>query len=293
MASVAERLAQARAQLEAAGLSPADAALDAEVLARHVMQWDRAQLIIRARDSEPQSFGDRLAALIVRRAAREPVAQIVGHREFWGLEFEVTPEVLVPRPETELIVEEAIDFAKTDPCRAIVDVGTGSGCLAVAIAHEIPGAQLAAIDVSPGALAVAQRNASRHGVADRIRFLHGNVLEPLAGAPEPWRTWEAGVDLIVSNPPYVRDGDAPGLSAEVRDHEPHAALFGGQDGFDVIRQLLDQAHSHLAAAGRLVVEFGFGHGDQMIRLAGNAGWTILRVRDDLQGIPRTIVLTRK
>jgi release factor glutamine methyltransferase len=293
MASVAERLAQARAQLEAAGLSPADAALDAEVLARHVMQWDRAQLIVRARDTEPSAFADRLAALIARRAAREPVAQIVGHREFWGLEFEVTSDVLVPRPETEIIVEEAIDFGKTAPCRTVVDVGTGSGCLAVAIAHEMADTQVAAIDVSPDALVVAQRNASRHGVADRIRFLHGNVLEPLADGSKPWPTWDVRVDLIVSNPPYVRDGDAPGLSAEVRDHEPHAALFGGKDGFDVIRQLLDQAHAHLAAAGRLVVEFGFGHGDQMIRLAGNAGWTILRVRDDLQGIPRTIVLTRK
>ena len=292
MPSVADRLAQARAQLEAAGLSPADAALDAEVLARHVMQWDRAQLIVHARETEPPAFADRLAALIKRRVEREPVAQIVGHREFWGLEFEVTPDVLVPRPETEIIVEEAIEFARTGHCRTVVDVGTGSGCLAVAIAHEIPAAQLVAIDVSTAALAVAQRNAAHHGVADRIRFLHGDVLDSLACPPEPSPGWDARVDLIVSNPPYVRDGDAPGLSAEVRDHEPHAALFGGKDGFDIIRRLLNQAHSRLAAGGRLVVEFGFGHGDQMLELSDDAGWIVLRVRNDLQGIPRTVVLTR-
>jgi release factor glutamine methyltransferase len=292
MASVAERLAQARAQLEAAGLSPADAAFDAEVLARHVMQWDRAQLIVQVRDAEPPAFADRLGALVARRVRREPVAQIIGHREFWGLEFEVTPDVLVPRPETEIIVEEAIDFARAEGCRTVVDVGTGSGCLAVAIAHEIAGARLVAIDVSTAALAVARRNAARHGVADRIRFLHGNVLDSLPSPSDPSPSGDARVDLIVSNPPYVREGDAPGLSAEVRDHEPHAALFGGKDGFDVIRQLLHQAASRLAPSGRLVIEFGFGHGDQMIQLAETTGWTILRVRDDLQGIPRTIVLTR-
>ena len=282
MASVAERLARARAQLEAAGLSPADAALDAEVLARHVTHWDRAAFIIHARDAEPAGFADRLEALVARRAGREPVAQIVGHREFWGLDFEVTPDVLVPRPETEIIVEEAIQFAQTAECRTVADVGTGSGCLAVAVAVEIPHARVVAIDVSPAALAVAQRNAASHKVDHRIAFLEGSVLAPL-GAP---------VDLIVSNPPYVADGAASTLPPEVVDHEPHRALFGGDDGLDVIRALLDQAPARLADGGRLIVEFGFGQSDRMIELSERAGWSILRVRDDLQGIPRTIVLTR-
>ena len=282
MASVAERLARARAQLEAAGLSPADAALDAEVLARHVLQWDRATLIIRSRDGEPAGFADRLGDLVARRSAREPVAQIVGHREFWGLDFEVTPDVLVPRPETEIIVEEAIQFATTAECRTVADVGTGSGCLAVAIAREIPDARIVAIDVSPAALAVAHRNAARHAVDHRIVFREGSVLTPLA---EP-------VDLIVSNPPYVPDSAASTLAPEVVEHEPHRALFGGDDGLDVIRELLDRAPARLADGGRLVVEFGFGQSAQMIQLSDRAGWTILRVRDDLQGIPRTIVLTR-
>jgi release factor glutamine methyltransferase len=282
MASVAERLARARAQLEAAGLPPGDAALDAEVIARHLLRWDRGTLVVHTREPEPPDFAERFAALIARRAAREPVAQIVGHREFWGLEFEVTPDVLVPRPETEIIVEEAIDFARTVNCDSVADVGTGSGCLAVAIAREVPAAIVFAIDISPAALAVARRNAARHGVGERTRFLEGHVLDPLL---QP-------VQLIVSNPPYVPESAALTLPPDVLDHEPHAALFGGADGFDVIRALLAGAAARLAPGGRLVVEFGFGQRDQMMDLAETSGWTILRIRDDLQGIPRTIVLTR-
>lgn len=282
MPSVAERLAQARALLETAGFSPADAALDVEVLARHLLQWDRAELIVNARRPEPTGFAERLAAFVARRVLREPVAQIVGHREFWGLDFEITRDVLVPRPETEIIVEEAIEFTKTSPCRSVADVGTGSGCLAVTIAYEITDARVVAIDTSPAALAVAGRNAARHGVDGRVRLLEGDVLGPLDGC----------VDLIVSNPPYVPDADAMTLPPDVVEYEPYGALFGGPDGLAVIRRLLSEAHSHLAANGRLVVEFGFGQREHITALARESGWTILRVRDDLQGIPRTIVLTR-
>ena len=282
MPSVAERLAHARAQLETAGLLPADAALDAEVLARHILNWDRGTLLVHAREPEPPGFAERFGSLIARRAAHEPVAQLIGRREFWGLDLEVTPDVLVPRPETEIIVEEALEFSRGGRCHRIADVGTGSGCLAVAIAVEVPDARIVAIDMSPAALEVARRNATRHGVADRVEFMQGDVLEPL----------HTPVDLIVSNPPYVPESDAQTLPPEVLHHEPHGALFGGSDGFSVIRRLLEDAGSRLAAGGRLVVEFGFGQAERMIQLSGDAGWTVLRVRNDLQGIPRTIVLTR-
>lgn len=283
MPSIAERLAAARAELEASGFSSADAALDAEVLARHVLGWDRAQLVTRNRDPEPTGFNRTFSELIQRRLAREPVAQIVGHREFWGLEFEVTRDVLVPRPETELIVEEARAFAQTYPCQHVIDVGTGSGCIAIAIAHELPHVRVTAVDASPAALLVAQRNAMRNGVADRVAFRQSDVLDGDF----------ARADLIVSNPPYVAEADADGLPPDVIQYEPHAALFGGADGFAVIRRLFAQAPRLLAPHGRLVVEFGFGQEHAVTALARESGWTIIHVRKDLQSIPRTLVLARE
>jgi len=280
MASVAQRLAAARARLEAAGLGASDAALDAEVLARHVLGWDRASLLARSRDPEPSGFAGTFEALIVRRAGRVPVAQITGLREFWGLEFEVTPDVLVPRPETELIVEEAVAFARAHPCRHVVDVGTGSGCLAVAIARELPDVHVTGVDRSEAALAVAQRNAGKHGVSGRVSVRQGDLLEGMT----------ISADLIVSNPPYVPDGDVGSLDPEVVEHEPHIALFGGPSGTEVIHRLLQQAGCRLAPHGRLVVEFGFGQAGMVTRLAESSGWQVVRVREDLQGIPRTIVL---
>jgi release factor glutamine methyltransferase len=282
MASVVDRLAAARTRLETAGLHSANAALDAEVLARHALGWDRASLLSRGRDPEPAGFAEAFEPLIARRVAREPVAQIIGVREFWGLDFEVTSDVLTPRPETELIVQEALAFAREHPCRQVVDIGTGSGCLAVAIAHELPDVQVTAVDRSAAALEVARRNASRHGVSDRVQFLHGDLFD---GASDP-------ADLIVSNPPYVPEADAVSLEPEVVRHEPHIALFGGPTGLEVIDRLFAEAGHHLAPHGRLVVEFGFGQEAGVTRHAQDAGWTVLRVGEDLQGIPRTIVLTR-
>lgn len=282
MPSVADRLAAARLRLEAAGLPPADAALDAEVLARHVLGWDRATLLVRRRDPEPAGFLDRLDPLVERRAAREPVALIVGTREFWGLEFEVTRDVLIPRPETEIIVDEALAFARHRGCRHVVDVGTGSGCLAVSIAVQIPGAQVTAVDVSEAALGVARRNARRHDVDGRVRFQHADLLQ---GVPAP-------ADLIVANPPYVAESDAPNMQEEVVRYEPHIALFGGATGLNVMERLFATASDHLAEGGRLIVEFGFGQSARVTALAEAAGWQVVRVREDLQSIPRTIVLER-
>jgi len=283
MSSLHERLADARETLIRAGIPAEEAALDAEVLARHVLDCDRATLLTRARDPLPSAFDRLYHALIARRVAREPVAYIVGHREFWGLEFDVTPAVLIPRPETELVVEEALaSLPRRDIVRHIIDVGTGSGCLAVTLAVEFPPANVTATDTSHEALAVAYRNADRHNVIGRITFVQADVLKDLT---EP-------ADLIVSNPPYVPAGDAATLQAEVARYEPASALYGGPDGLDVIRRLVGTARQHLAAGGWLIIEFGFGQEAAVRELAREAGWNVARIRSDLQGIPRVAVLRR-
>jgi release factor glutamine methyltransferase len=283
MSSLHERLADARETLIRAGIPAEEAALDAEVLARHVLDCDRATLLTRARDPLPSAFDRLYHALIARRVAREPVAYIVGHREFWGLEFDVTPAVLIPRPETELVVEEALaSLPRRDIVRHIIDVGTGSGCLAVTLAVEFPPANVTATDTSHEALAVAYRNADRHNVIGRITFVQADVLKDLT---EP-------ADLIVSNPPYVPAGDAATLQAEVARYEPASALYGGPDGLDVIRRLVGSARQHLAAGGWLIIEFGFGQEAGVREVAREAGWNVARIRSDLQGIPRVAVLRR-
>lgn len=278
-----ERLAEARSALMQAGIAPDEAALDAEVLARHVLECDRATLLTRARDPLPSAFDRLFQQLLARRLAREPIAYIVGHREFWGLEFEVTPAVLIPRPETELIVEEALrSLPARDAAAQIVEVGAGSGCLAVALAVEFPAAHVTATDISHDALAVAYRNAVRHNVIGRITFLHGDLFENVTGP----------ADLIVSNPPYVPTGDRATLQTEVARYEPAAALYGGPDGLDVIRRLLDGAPAVAAPGGWLMMEFGYGQEAAVDDAARRTGWTVARIRSDLQGIPRIAVLRR-
>lgn len=282
MGTVHDRLAAARHAFERAGIAPDEAAIDAEVLARHALGWDRAALIARGHEPPPARFDEAFAPLVERRVGREPVAQIVGHREFWGLEFEVTRDVLVPRPETELVVETALDLARGGGIRRIVDVGTGSGCIAVALAVSLPDASLVATDTSPAALAVARRNAQRHGVDRRIVFVESDLF---AGLQEP-------ADLIASNPPYVPTGDLASLPPEVARYEPHQALLAGADGLSAIARLFDEAAAHLAPEGRLVVEFGFGQASKITALADAAGWRLHAMRPDLQQIPRVIVLGR-
>jgi release factor glutamine methyltransferase len=278
-----ERLAEARSTLVQAGIASEDATLDAEVLARHVLDCDRATLLTRSHDPLPSAFDRLFQALVARRANREPLAYIVGHREFWGLDFDVTPAVLIPRPETELIVEEALTVLPArDAARHIVDVGTGSGCLAVTLAVEFPAARVMATDTSHEALAIAYRNADRHNVLGRIAFLHADLLQHVAGP----------ADLIVSNPPYVPEGDRPALQPEVAQYEPPAALYAGADGLEVIRRLFDSAHALAAPGGWLLVEFGFGQEAAVREAAQRAGWTVARIRGDLQGIPRVAVLRR-
>jgi release factor glutamine methyltransferase len=278
------RVTQATHALIAAGYAEAEAAIDAEVLARHALGWTREQMLVRWRDPMPDGFDARYAPLVARRMRHEPVAYIVGHREFWNLEIAVTRDTLIPRPETELIVEETLAIASRNSAATIVDVGTGSGCLAVAIAHELPRARVIAIDVSIAALDVAKRNAVTHHVADRITFIAGSVLEPVS---EP-------VDVIVSNPPYVPLTDAHTLQPDVRDYEPAVALFSGNDGLATIRALLSQSTAHVRSGGWLIFEFGYGQADAIQALVETAeAWHLLRLRLDLQDIPRTAVLQRR
>ena len=282
LGSVQDRIAAARRALVGAAFRPEDAALDAEVLARDILGWDRARLLARGREPATADFVERFQHAIDRRLNREPVAFITGHREFWGLEFRVTPATLVPRPETEMIVEEALRLLPDGAAAVILDVGTGTGCLAVALAHARPAARIVATDISHDALLVAAENARTHDVAGRVRFVRADLTAGLS----------VSADLIVSNPPYVPDQPGLGLPRDVVRYEPASALFGGVDGLAVMRRLLAGAAEQLAPGGRFIVEFGFGQEDAVREIAADAGWTVHGVLHDLQGIARTIVLGR-
>jgi release factor glutamine methyltransferase len=245
-----------------------------------VLGWDRAAIVARRRDEAPDGFDAAFSPLLARRATREPVAYILGEREFWGLPFEVTRDVLIPRPETELIIEEAlVAFGGGPPPATVIDACTGSGCLAITLAREFGGADVIATDISQAALDVARRNAQRHQVAARIAFLSADLLDGVT----------ARADLIVSNPPYVAHRDAPSLAPEVRDHEPHVALFGGDEGLDVYRRLLPSARQRLRRNGRLIVEIGLHQADAVTGIGEAAQLRLDHTRQDLQGITRTLV----
>ena len=271
----------ARERLIQAGIRPELAALDAELLAREALGWDRARFLAERNDPAPGGFGARYEQAINRRERREPVPYITGTREFWGLELEVSRDVLIPRPETELIVEEAVRRGRGP--LAIADIGTGSGCLAIALAREFPTARITATDISPAALSVARRNATRHGVADRISFVQTSYLSAING---PFA-------LIVSNPPYVPAGSAPGLTPEVREYEPDVAVFAGADGLEGLRAVFAQAAPRLAPEGWLIVEFGYGQEELVGQLIGeHPSLSLVKIREDLQDIPRTAVVRK-
>jgi release factor glutamine methyltransferase len=284
-ASLFQRVIAARERFIRAGVPPDQAAIDAEVLARHAAGWDRATYLTRRDEPVAPALAASYEQTVVRRERREPVAYIVGTREFWGLDFLVTPAVLIPRPETEFVVEAALarlrDRAR--PWR-IADVGTGSGCLAVAIAHELPLATVVATDISSAALDVARQNATRHGVGSRVTLVETSLLE---GVPGP-------LDLIVANPPYVPSSHEPTLSPDVRGHEPRPALYGhGEDGLDEVRALLAQAPARLAEGGALLMEFGFGQGEAVRAALSNVeGLRFVEILRDLQGHERTLVADR-
>jgi len=281
--TIAEALAQGMARLREAGIQHADH--DAEVLMRHVLGWDRARLLVDSASALAPEAESSFLGLVAERAGRRPLQHLTGRQWFWRHEFLVSPDALIPRPETELIVESALDLLREVPAPVIADVGTGSGCIALSLAAERPDADVAATDISPAALAVARRNASRLGLDARVRFLEGDLLEPL-------RRRFGGIDMVVSNPPYVDPDEAPGLAPEVRLHEPAPALYPPSERYRVYRRLAPQAAIALRPGGTLLLEVGRAMRDEVVRICEGAGLRLLRVIPDLQGIPRTVVATK-
>ena len=278
------RVSAACRRLIAAGIDERAVALDAEVLARHALGWDRARYLTRARDPVPPVFDERFTPLVERRCRREPVAYITGSREFWGLDIAVTPDVLIPRPESELLVETAVALLATPTAPwDVADIGTGSGCLAIALAGELRRARITATDSSATALGVARRNAIRHGVADRVSFQDTRGLD---GLPGPY-------DLIVSNPPYVPEPEMATLAPEIARYEPVSALCGGPDGLVPTRELVPVAVARLRPGAWLVMEIGAGQDTAFSEVvASEPELSLVTIRRDLQGIPRAAVIRR-
>ncbi len=273
--------------------------LAAELLLMHVLGRERAWIYAHPEESIEPLSAQRYFQLVAQRAAGEPTQYIVGHQEFWGREFEVTPDVLIPRPETEHVIEVALE--RIGQCRPlnltgkglrIGDVGTGSGCLAVTLACELPDAELYATDISAAALAIAQRNAARHGVASRIRFQQCNLLDGFLHQSRVTIEESRPFHLIVSNPPYVAGNEAASLPREVRQHEPAAALFAGERGLDFYAPLIAQAAELLASGGHLVLELSYNALDAVRPLVEASAWTRAGVTRDLAGIPRVLAATR-
>ena len=321
-------LKQGLAQLRAANVS--SHTLAAELLLLHATGRTRTSLYSHPEDQLTESEWQGYLSMIERRAAGVPTQHLTGKQEFWGLEFEVTPDVLIPRPETEHVVEVALDRLAVRDLRAkqsqnmsgegllAVDIGTGSGCIAIALAKELPDAKICALDISPAALAVARRNAARLGFAGRIIFLESNLFSALSqdrarhtvslretagsrDAHESARTSHQSrvtshesllFDLIVSNPPYIARGEAATLASEVRDHEPAIALFGGEEGYELYADLIAQSAAHLKPGGILVLELGHDSLPAVQPLLDTPAWANVGVTNDLAGLPRVLSAER-
>jgi release factor glutamine methyltransferase len=306
-------LKKGMAQLRAAQIP--SHTLATELLLMHALGHDRGWIYGHPEESLDPATMQKFLELIARRAAGEPVQYLTGKQEFWGLEFEVTPAVLIPRPETEHVMEGALarlgerglkihmDTGAPREKLNVADVGTGSGCLAVALAWELPHADVFATDISAPALAVARRNARRHGVADRIHFVQCDLLTGLAYTDPPGAgarhavpassARESQFDLIVSNPPYIARDEADQLQREVRDHEPHAALFGGPTGVEMYQRLIDHARDLLRQGGILVLELGHDSAEHVRAIFdAQPEWTNVAITMDLAGIPRVLAAER-
>jgi release factor glutamine methyltransferase len=273
--------------------------LAAELLLLHVTGRTRTTLYSHPEDLLEESQSRAYFGLIERRVEGVPTQHLTGKQEFWGMELEVTPDVLIPRPETEHVLEVALDRLALRALRAgqprrtlgegllAADVGTGSGCIALALAKELPAATVYALDVSAPALAVARRNAARFGLSERVRFFESDLFEGLSA-----ERGSGGFDLIVSNPPYVGRREADSLPREVREHEPEIALYGGDQGYEFYGALILQSLAHLKPGGLLVVELGHDSLDAVQPLLAGDRWTNLGVSNDLSGIPRVIAAER-
>jgi release factor glutamine methyltransferase len=282
--SIAEVIREAAQTLQQDGVS--DARREAGSLLAHVINRDRTFIVTHAEDLITTEEHRRFRECVARRADGEPLQYITGHQAFFGLDFEVTKDVLIPRPETELLVETAVALAKMgNAAPTICDVGTGSGCIAVAILHELPLGTAVGIDLSIEAIQVARRNAARHSVDKRISFLVADCLSGV-GRGRPI------FDLVVSNPPYVAVSALEGLQREVRDHEPRLALTAGLDGLTIIRRLLLDSADLVKEGGHLLIEIGFDQGQAVERMIDRTTWKFLDIHRDLQGIPRIVALQR-
>jgi len=280
MNSIAEVLREASQMLEHAGVP--EARREAGSLLSFVIGKDRTFLISHAEDVLNDDQVDQYRGVVERRAAGEPLQYITGVQDFFGREFRVTPDVLIPRPETELLVEAVLEVDRA--ASLICDVGTGSGCIAITLLCELNNARAIGLDKSPAALEVAKFNAEKLSVADRAEFVVSDCFDSL----EPRE-----FDLIVSNPPYVSAGVLAGLQREVRDHEPLVALSPGPDGLSIIRRLIQEAPAFLKQHGHLIMEIGFDQGEAVQQLIDANVWELLEVRPDLQCIPRIVVLRKR
>ena len=288
--SIAEAILQGAHQLRQAGV--AEARREAGSLVAFVLDRDRSFILSHAEDPIDEDQTARLRLYLQRRAQGEPLQYIIAHQEFFGLDFEVTRDVLIPRPETELLIESALKLARARASAPFIcDVGTGSGCIVISLLHELcetPGVRAIALEISPAALAVAKRNAARHAVIEQIDF----VISDCFGALDPANPLQSRFDLIVSNPPYVEEHALLGLQREVRDFEPQVALAAGADGLAVIRRLLVDAGSFLKTGGHFLFEIGFDQRERVEQLIDRNSWKLLDIYNDLQGIPRTVALEK-
>jgi len=270
--------------LHDAGL--AEARRETSGLLQHVIGRDRSFVLAHPEHQLSQAQLQTFHELLKRRAAGEPMQYLTALQSFFSLDFAVAPGVLIPRPETELLVELALEIIQGAEEARICDVGTGSGCIAITLLHERTDANAVALDISAAAIQIAKRNALRHQVQDRLTFVQSNCFSSLSPA-------DFSFDLIVSNPPYVAEDDLAGLQREVRDHEPREALAGGPDGLDVVRRLLSESDAFLKPGGHLLIEIGFNQAAAVQALVEKHEWLAKGIRPDLQGIPRVVVLQKR
>jgi release factor glutamine methyltransferase len=282
---ISQATREAASVLERAGVP--DARREASSLLSHVLAQGLAYLLAHSEENLNEEQARQFLDSLGRRAGGEPFQYITGHQEFYGLEFEVNHDVLIPRPETEHLVEFALELLESgDGPRWICDVGTGSGCIAVSILSNRPETRAIATDISLPALRVAARNIKRHGLEERIALVASDCLAAIDEGRSEFR-------MIVSNPPYVSEDSLAGLQREVRDHEPRVALTSGGDGLGVIKRLLNESHPVLISGGYLLFEIGFDQQTTVKEMIDQRAWDLLEIRNDLQGIPRTVALKKR
>jgi release factor glutamine methyltransferase len=280
MRGVGDRVSAAARMLARAGIE--SARLDAEVLMAEAAGVSRAE-VVAASLTPTEEVLARFDAIVARRVAREPLAYIVGHKEFFSLDFEVTPDVLIPRPETETLVHEALEIVGRRPMVRVLDIGTGSGVIAIAIALNAPGAQIVAVDISRAALEVARRNAARHRVEGRVHFLLADVYKPVDSDEALGQ-----FDVIAANPPYVDSAGVANLEPEIRSHEPRVALTDEGDGLELYRRIAAGASAHLNRGGTALVEIGAGQTSVIEHIFTRAGLEVMSVIADFAGVPRVL-----